>query len=197
MHPYYVHQIFHELRIQADKLRELERQVQDLQKSLEDLKNKNTANIGPINYNFDQLKIEKLEGTLNIGLTPPSEDSNSGDATVNGLSLGSQGTNNKMLYEQIQPEIEKYIQNEVPAQFARMAWDKGVTVNQQYVQNVCQDLQQQMDGRIKVYLNQLPPISEGRVGDEALIASITGQIKQDIEAAVQGHMDWMMNERKE
>ena len=30
--------------------------------------------IDSLAYHFDQLKVEKLDGTLNIGMTPPSED---------------------------------------------------------------------------------------------------------------------------
>ncbi|ULO10082.1 hypothetical protein H1230_15700 [Paenibacillus sp. 19GGS1-52] len=190
MHPYYVQQVFNELRTQAQKLQQLEKQLEELQKDVETLKNNKSAAIGPINYHFEQLKIEKLEGTLNIGITP-NEGNHLDEAVVNGQTIGSQSqdTEKQALSEKIRPELAAYLQNEVPEQFVRRAKERKANINPQYIQMVTQDLEQQMDGRIEEYLSQLPVVQENRDNIEEVCASIVSQIKRDIDTAVQRHMD--------
>lgn len=53
MHPYYVQQVFNALRIQTEKIRLLEKQLQDLQCEVVSIKNNNIASIGPISYHFE------------------------------------------------------------------------------------------------------------------------------------------------
>ncbi|MRN54484.1 spore germination protein GerPC [Paenibacillus monticola] len=190
MHPYYVQQVFNELRTQALKLQQLEKQLEELQKDVEILKNNKSAAIGPINYHFEQLKIEKLEGTLNIGITP-NEGNNLDEAVVNGQTIGSQSQDaeKQALSEKISPPLAAYLQNEVPEQFVRRARERNANINPQYLQMVTQDLEQQMDGRIEEYLSQLPVAQEGRDNIEEVCASIVAQIKRDIDTAVQRHME--------
>lgn len=190
MHPYYVQQVFNELRTQAQKLQQLEKQLEELQKDVETLKNNKSAAIGPINYHFEQLKIEKLEGTLNIGITP-NDGNNLDEAVVNGQTIGSQSQDaeKQALSEKIRPPLVAYLQNEVPEQFVRRAKERNANINPQYIQMVTQDLEQQMDGRIEEYLSQLPVAREGRDNIEDVCASIIAQIKRDIDTAVQRHME--------
>ncbi len=190
MHPYYVQQIFNELRTQALKLQQLEKLLEELQKDVETLKNNKSAAIGPINYHFEQLKIEKLEGTLNIGITP-NDGNNLDEAVVNGQTIGSQSEDaeKQALSEKIRPPLVAYLQNEVPEQFVRRAKERNANINPQYIQMVTQDLERQMDGRIEEYLIQLPVAQESRDNIEEVCASIIAQIKRDIDTAVQRHME--------
>ncbi|MCM3747266.1 hypothetical protein M3223_07850 [Paenibacillus pasadenensis] len=47
--------------------------VRQLAAQLQELESKPSYTIERIEYNFDQLKVEQLDGTLNIGMTAPSE----------------------------------------------------------------------------------------------------------------------------
>ena len=55
---------------QNKRIEHLESTVQSLLEQLEKLKAQPTVNVERIEYKFDQLKVETLEGTLNIGLNP-------------------------------------------------------------------------------------------------------------------------------
>jgi hypothetical protein len=66
----YLRQIWQQLHRQADKIAELERELQRLHGELNAMKAERTVRVGRIEYKFDQLKIETLEGTLNIGISP-------------------------------------------------------------------------------------------------------------------------------
>lgn len=196
MHPYYAQQVFNALRLQAEKIQQLEKQLRDLQSDVDSIKNTKSASIGPINYHFEQLKIEKLEGTLNIGITP-NEGNNLDEAMINGKPVGEQEEGTSALSDKIRPEILKYVQEEVPAQFSRLEREQNLSIDKQYIQMVTQDLLNQMDGRINEYVSQLPAAEEGRGYTEEECASIVEQIKRDIVMAVERHLEINITRRRE
>ncbi|MCL6604737.1 MAG: spore germination protein GerPC [Paenibacillus sp.] len=188
MHPYYLHQLFNQLSVQSDKLQQLEKMVRELQSDVDSLKNNKAATIGPINYHFEQLKIEKLEGTLNIGITP-SEGNNLEEVMVNGQPIGSQDEDRTALYEKIRPLVVEYLQKEAPERLLEMASGSNLSINETYIQMVMQDLQRQMDGRIYDYLGQLPVAQQRRQNDEEICVTIVEQIKVDIDMTIRRHVD--------
>lgn len=196
MHPYYAQQVFNALRLQAEKIQQLEKQLRELQNDVDSIKNTKSASIGPINYHFEQLKIEKLEGTLNIGITP-NEGNNLDEAMINGKPIGEQEEGTPALSDKIRPEIVKYVQEEVPAQFSRLEREQNLSIDKQYIQMVTQDLLNQMDGRINEYVSQLPAAEEGRGYTEEECASIVEQIKRDIVMAVERHLEINITRRRE
>lgn len=196
MHPYYVQQVFNALRVQAEKIQLLEKQLQDLQGDIDSIKNNKTASIGPINYHFEQLKIEKLEGTLNIGITP-NEGNNLDEAMINGKPIGEQEGGTTALSDKIRPEILNYVQEEVPSQFSRLEREQNLSIDENYIQMVTQDLLNQMDGRINEYVSQLPAAEEGRGYTEEESTSIVEQIKRDIVMAVERHLEINITGRRE
>lgn len=197
MHPYYFQQINNALRAQSEKIQQLEQQLRDLQEDVNSIKNNKTASIGPINYHFEQLKIEKLEGTLNIGITP-NDGNNLNEAMVDGKSLGEQNEGTTAsIADTIRPEILKYVQEDVPAQFTRLEQEQNLSIDERYIQMVTQDLLNQMDGRINEYVSQLPTREEGREYTAEESASIVEQIKRDIVTAVERHLEINITGRRD
>ncbi|MBP3961173.1 spore germination protein GerPC [Paenibacillus lignilyticus] len=72
------HQHIHKLQCQLDEqqavINRLCKQLEALNARLDAAESKPSYHIDTIQYHFDQLKVEKLDGTLNIGLTPPNEE---------------------------------------------------------------------------------------------------------------------------
>ena len=71
------------IQSQKESICQLENNLAQLQGDLLELKQQNPVRIDKIEYNFDQLKIERLEGTLNIGLSP-QDLNNIDEFAVNG-----------------------------------------------------------------------------------------------------------------
>lgn len=145
------------------------------------------------------MKIEKLEGTLNIGITP-NEGNNLDEAIVNGKPIGQQeegAPTATALSDKIRPEILKYVQEEVPSQFSRLEKEQNLSIDENYIQMVTQDLLNQMDGRINDYVSQLPTSEEGRGYTEEESASIVEQIKRDIVTAIERHLEINITGRRE
>ena len=61
------------LQEQQALLVKLRQQVDELSARLTAAESRPLYNIEKLGYQFDQLKVEKLDGTLNIGMTPPTE----------------------------------------------------------------------------------------------------------------------------
>ncbi|KKO51346.1 spore germination protein GerPC [Paenibacillus sp. DMB20] len=188
MHPYYVQQLFCELRAQSMRLEQIENHLKELRREVERLMNQNQTNIEHIDYHFELLKIEKLEGTLNIGLTP-NEGKNLEEITVNGQMIGPLPAQYSHLYNDIQQPVIHYLQNEVPNQFYRAAKERNINLNKHQVQLAIQDLQKQTDHRIYAYLEQSTAISEEQRNNEEISRSIISQVIQDINAAVKQYIE--------
>lgn len=59
---------------QQTALQKLSADVAALSERLASAESKPMYNVERLEYHFDQLKVEKLDGTLNIGMTPPTEE---------------------------------------------------------------------------------------------------------------------------
>lgn len=195
MHPYYVQQVFNTLRVQSDKIQQLEKQLQDIQSEVDDLKNNKATSIGPINYHFEQLKIEKLEGTLNIGITP-SEGNNLDEAMVNGQTISSQQGRAIAGSERIHSEVTRYLKEEVPNHFKQLEKERNLSIDERYIQMVTQDLENQMEGRIKEYLKQLTTEEDAQLNEEQ-VSLITQQVQRDIDSAIKQYIELNITEGRE
>lgn len=77
------------LDMQKQRIDKLEQTVNKLQADLKAMKDEKRIHIDKIEYNFDQLKVEKLDGTLTIGISPSAIDQIE-DLSVNGNSLNKE-----------------------------------------------------------------------------------------------------------
>lgn len=200
MHPYYIQQLMWQLQQQMDKIEQLERVMNDMRTDLDELKNKSTTTIERIEYNFDLLKIEKLEGTLNIGLTP-TDGKSIDDLSVNGgtLSDGSLNVYESTPFEtgtipEIEGHVVRYLNEEVPQQIDRLKRERQLVLGDQYTQIVLNDIRSQVPNRIKTYVDQYQK-QEGRMNTDELKDTVINQMKRDISIAVQTHMDQILHRK--
>lgn len=69
-----VHQLHYRLDEQQAVINRLMKQIDGLTEQMKNAESRPLYHIDSLAYHFDQLKVEKLDGTLNIGMTPPSEE---------------------------------------------------------------------------------------------------------------------------
>lgn len=70
----YVQQLQCQINDQQALINRLSQQLDMLNERIMAVENKPYYHVDTIQYHFDQLKVEKLSGTLNIGMSAPSED---------------------------------------------------------------------------------------------------------------------------
>jgi spore germination protein PC len=180
MYPDYNHQqLICHLQWQADRLIHLENAIQKLQLDIQAIKDMKQNHIDKIEYNFDLLKIEKLEGTLNIGITPAG-GKNIEDISVDGQVIdGIPAQADNRLFAPIQKKVNDYLDNELPAEICGFEREFSNKLEVTQYPIIVEDIRKQVDDRIRYYVEK-NHISELPGSEESSINQITEKIKNDI-----------------
>ncbi len=133
---------------QNKKIKKLEEDILILKKEIEPLKKTRPLNIEKIDYKFDQLKVEKLEGTLNIGITPGnSEDSEAiEEFEVNGQNID--------MYKNITEQIDEYLNGDVFKKINQLEEKYEKSLADERKGQLINDVQKQIQNQINLYVNQ-------------------------------------------
>lgn len=183
---YYLQQLANTIKKQEDKISALEKLQSELNKQLEELKNQPTVNIERIDYHFDQLKIERLDGTLNIGLNPAdvSDMDEFIAGNINPLVPQQRNAENKDFFESIEKQAVNYLDNELPLFIDDTKKQLGIDLDSSITSFIQQDIQKQLKDRIQYYWHR--STNENPSSDKEQKKNfILSQIKQDIQQAVQ------------
>ncbi|MEK4027960.1 spore germination protein GerPC [Pseudobacillus sp. FSL P4-0506] len=168
---------------QQQRITQLEANVQQLQQEVQSLKKNQSSNIERVEYKFDQLKVERLEGTLNIGITPHAGEGSIEDFSVeqNDLMVPPMNPQQRLLlFGNIQRQVHEYLNGDCYSVLNTIEQQKNQPLNSDYRQYIIDDIKKQIDSRIHYYLNQ---INMSNIGEEQL-AEIEGRtvnkVKEDI-----------------
>lgn len=160
---YYIQQMQGQLQCLQDKVCELEKQIEDLTKDMKKVKDQPTTQI---QYSFDQLKIERLDGTLNIGLSSDADGKNIvDDFTVGGESIavpnngvsppGSLSSSRE--YTDIMGNLEEYLNIEAAEDIAKIEEEYDHKLEETYHELIINDIRTQLPGRLEHYMQKYPP----------------------------------------
>ena len=155
------------LESQAKRIAALEAEVASLKEAMQQIRNQAPVNIEKIEYKFDQLKIETLEGTLNIGLNNQPKT----------MPFPFK------IREEITQEVTAYINKELPAIISQVEREMGLQSQGEYEAFIKEDLNKQLPDRIQYYINQ-NPYQENNPRHKGHKEKIVEQIKTDIVQAV-------------
>jgi spore germination protein PC len=164
---------------QDEKIQRLEQLLNELEEELEEIKNKST--IEKIEYKFDQLKIETLEGTLNIGFSPNGEEQIE-EFQVENKHL-SVPKKDDQLKERIHHHLFQFIDHEALQQLLALEKDTNRTFDEQYRTIILNDIKQQLSTRIDQHIQQAQ--NKGFTSDEQIEQSVVTAIKQEITAGLE------------
>lgn len=164
------------LQSQQRTIEDLQNQLNRLQSEFKDLQLEPRT----VEYKFDQLKIERLEGTLNIGLGTGKANGDLQDVSVDG-NVVQPGTD-----PEADPEMLHAIQRDVNQYMKDGAWNALVQIENQhehplddpYRQFILQDIHKQIDPRIRYYYKKY--CSEGKGSDPQTPGAIVKHVKNDI-----------------
>ena len=199
MYPYHLKQLLNGLQLQAEQLRRIEQMVKDLRTEMDTLRQSKSSAADRIEYHFDLLKIERLEGTLNIGVMPTGGKPE-GDIEVNGQSLvpPQGGNGGSAAYTDIYEDVTQYLYNDIAGELDRSLKKLPVDSAGTSLSIILEDIRKQVGERIKVYMDQY-----GRSGEEPdavlMKQTIAQQVKKEIAYAINQHLQqvqgkWKRNE---
>lgn len=169
------------LKWQQQKMQSLEQAVNALQQQYEQLKKKPHTTIEKIEYHFDQLKVETLEGTLNIGLNPATfgEDTIENFAVPKSQTIIPQPT---PIFRNIQTAVHEYLQKEGENIITRIEQTYHRSLDPTYRQFILEDIARQIDDRIHFYLRQH---GENEQENDERQQNIIAYLKRDIEYSIE------------
>ncbi|WNR44964.1 spore germination protein GerPC [Paenibacillus roseipurpureus] len=203
--------------MQKQRIDALEQTVSKLQTDLKVIKEEKRFHIDKIEYNFDQLKVEKLDGTLTIGISPSAMD-HIEDFAVNGTSLNkddngnspvmggdqnpfyqggqyqganggtrSQAGQSQNVQAEVAKGIEQYLKFGVQADMNNLEHKYQHPLDEEYKDLIIEDIRKQLDTRIQHYVNQYRGIGF-KEPMEAVTSSIVEKTKNDIVTAIETYI---------
>jgi len=192
----YLNQLYKHIQYQNDRVNQLEQTLRLLSNELEELKNRPYTNIERVEYKFDQLKVETLEGVLNIGLNPSDPESiDQFDVQQKGLQVNEIHKElKKQISEQSHYQIIKYLDEECPKEILDMAKKQSFTIDETYQQLIIEDIKKQVNGRIMYYIQSLRLHEDVDVKEQ--VEFIEEKVKEDIQNSILQFIKHIPNEMK-
>ncbi|MDM5226650.1 spore germination protein GerPC [Cytobacillus sp. NJ13] len=196
----YLQQLHAFVEAQEKRIRSLEAAVKKLQEETEVLKSRPPMQVDRIEYKFDQLKVESLEGTLNIGLNP-SELQNIEDFAVDNKNIKAPiSPNNHMKRTmEIEDAIYQYLESKLPEIVASVQQKLNVNVDDSYIAFIKEDIKKQLPNRIDFYLKQQQSANRSTQenNNEVIIELIKKEIQNGVHAFISHLPENMKGMKKE
>lgn len=196
-----IYEMQQQLMWQTSKLNEIQGELRMLRDETESLKGQKQSGIEKIDYHFDQLKVEKLEGTLNIGLTPYTSGQ-IGQLSANGNHLED------IAIQQVPPEpyaytpehqwiynqVHQFLRSECPEEIRKLEEDHMTILGQDYRTKMIEDVARQVNERIRFYL-ELNNQNEVKMEGRELEKWVVDKMKGDIQQALRNHFEQLNNKK--
>ncbi|MFC5701087.1 spore germination protein GerPC [Cohnella faecalis] len=189
------------LRLQQSEqlVQQLGDQLKQLQKELSDLKAKPPLHI---EYHFDQLKVNRLEGTLNVGLSPQGIGGiDSFDTPATGcwnVVQESKPASDDAQIEAIQGEMARYMDETAFGALQGLEQSLGIPLDAAHRQKVVEDVKGQLNDRVRYYAKTAAYPAEGT--DEARQkwrSDIEQKTYRDIQSAFSAYLTKLKQTRSQ
>ncbi len=176
------------LNWQQQKIIQLEQQIIALEAKIQEIENIPQTHIDKIEYNFDQLKIEKLDGTLNIGLIPAGSESLEDFSVNKSKVVVPQPV--PPLFQGVRNKVQTYLKEECSGVIERLETLHNYPLDEPYRLFILQDIENQLDERIRYYVEHWNTTNNNRSAntDEA-VEQLFLQVKGDIEQSLMAFIE--------
>ncbi|MDA7026041.1 spore germination protein GerPC [Bacillus sp. CLL-7-23] len=181
---------------QTAKMQQLERQIAALQKQLIQIKEQPRTRIDRIEYKFDQLKIEKLDGTLNIGLNPLDPNGlENFEISQQQPGLGKlQQELDSQLLQQTRQLVDAYFNEEIPLLLEQLEDRYDSKLDDTNRHHMIEDIRKQIDSRIRYYAQHLKQEESASPKEHA--DRLAQYVKQDITKTIEHFLKSLPKEMK-
>lgn len=182
----YLQWLQNQLQMQEQRIIALEKSLKQMAEELKIVKEKPSIQVDTIEYKFDQLKVETLEGTLNIGLNP-NDLQGIEDLAVNHQSLNNPVSPKEQMQRSM--EIEKallqYLDQELPLVVEQTQRNLNLPmIEAAYVSFIKEDIQKQLPSRIDFHLKAAAKNNRSNENETGSNQMIIALLKQEIQNGV-------------
>ncbi|QAY66274.1 spore germination protein GerPC [Paenibacillus protaetiae] len=198
--PMWIWQFQEALKEQRHEIEKLQKQVAALEEQLQQAGARPMYSIERLEYHFDQLKVQKLEGTLNIGMAPPGE---CGPVPHGDIDQFTAGTPNVfpaaestivtpgVPYPTIYENVDTYFNEEAPKRLLMLEQEMNVQLDPYHRRIIIDDIRKQVPTRIKYYMKQIGGKDQSKGSPEPnseVIAAVTAKTIRDAESAMRKYV---------
>ncbi len=153
---YYLQQISAQFQSHQKKMAEMNRLIKQLQQDVAQLRNSAVPPVVRNEYKFDLLKVEKLEGTLSIGLHPNGKESSIEELAVNqGMEVPAVYGQDQDLFDRVRQQVNHYLDHAAFSELESIEHKYGYPLDETYRKFIVDDVKKQIDKRIRHYLQQV------------------------------------------
>jgi spore germination protein PC len=190
---YYLVKMKQMLEDQNDRIKVLELQIKKLKQQITVLAEEPKT----VEYKFDQLKVEKLEGTLHIGIGHSAESKdlieqfNIGQNTVQMPGKMERSVIENPNYREMIKAMDEFFIKEAPVYLQSLENKINVPLDEAYRVFILEDVQRQVPGRIKHYLTKYEP------KDERGRKDILQKTKEDIYRGIETFIVHLKDSKKD
>ena len=170
---------------QSKKIVKLEKMILEMHREIASLKERPPVQIGNIEYKFDQLKVETLEGTLNIGLNPADLEG------IDDFSVDQKAVNvpipQKQLFKrtiELETTLYHYLESDLENIYRDAQGNLGINVDDSYFTFIKEDIKKQLSGRVAYHLKELSVTSRGEEFSPEINEKVIDLLKQEIQNGV-------------
>ncbi len=141
------------IQAQEKRIASLEETINKMAEELKQLGQKQAIHVDRIEYKFDQLKVETLEGTLNIGLNP-NDLSGIEDFAVQNHSLNTPFSPKAQMQRsmKIEEAIYRYLETDLPQIIEDAQEQLRMEPGDSYLAFIKEDITKQLPNRIDYHL---------------------------------------------
>ena len=166
---------------QDQKIRNLQQKMISMEQKITELQSRPPVHVEKLEYKFDQLKVETLEGTLNIGLNP-TDLQGIEDFSVPNKNRAASPSQRMTLFTEVENSIHQYLDSNLISIMADAGQQLNLQVDESYREFILQDIKKQLPNRIEYYLNQ--PLRNSNDSTEQQKEYIFEQMQKEIHYGV-------------
>ena len=166
---------------QDQKIRNLQQKMISMEQKITELQSRSPVHVEKLEYKFDQLKVETLAGTLNIGLNP-TDLQRIEDFSVPNKNGAPSPSQRMALFTDLENSIHQYLDSNLISIMADAGQQLNLQVDESYREFILQDIKKQLPNRIEYYLNQ--PLRNSNDSPEQQKEYIFEQMQKEIHYGV-------------
>lgn len=185
----YIQSVQSYMQAQSMKIEEMNRMIQQLLGEINDLKQKESP--PPVirnEYKFDLLKVEKLEGTLNIGISPSGSTSSIDEFSVDQAVEAPEIQQQPEMDERIQQQVHQYLDEDAYQTLKYIEQENQYPLDEPYRKFIVEDVKKQIHPRIQHYMKKvsLDGADEERINqvEKAIVQKVKKDIDKTFEAFI-------------
>ncbi|MCP8615543.1 spore germination protein GerPC [Salirhabdus salicampi] len=169
---------------QQHEILQLRQLVKQLEEQVASLQDRPTTNIEKIEYHFDQLKVETLEGTLNIGLSPQ------GISTPEDISIPSETNQSTQppspIVQDLVQQMDPFLRQELPAIIDEIVKEQNRATPPGLQKMILQDIYHQLPERVQYYLSQHNGLVDDKTRD-MILEEVRQEIIQSVKTFIENN----------